>query len=67
MKAFAIVEGATLSGEAGPGESVTARTDVTVGGASFIYERTATADEYAANGERATAEEPDEDDAADDE
>lgn len=40
---FQLVDGATITGEAAPGETVTVRTEVEVSGESITYERRATA------------------------
>jgi len=65
---FQLVDGATITGEVAPGETVTVRTDVEVAGESFTYERRTTADddgafavvvahpgEYEVDGDGATA------------
>jgi len=45
IRAFALVEGATIETTADPGETLTVTTDVSVDGRSFTYERSAVADE----------------------
>lgn len=45
LRAFAVVEGATIETTADPGQNLTASTDVSVDGHSFTYERTGVANE----------------------
>ena len=43
VRVFAVVEGAVIETTADPGDTVTASTEVTVSGESFVYQRTETA------------------------